>query len=118
MGSPVYRALDVIHRGLLPEVQPGEELPAFFVNSLGEEEPYDIDRLLEHGLIEPATAAAKREKATEKSESEPEKSESPAPAKPEAPSEPAAKASPTGDSGAKAAPKRAPRRSRSKRAAK
>lgn len=54
-----YRALHLVSRGLLPPVPIGEEIPDFYVDSLGSKQPVDYDRLVELGAAEEVKTPAK-----------------------------------------------------------
>lgn len=47
-----HRALHVVSRGLAEPVAPGELIPATYVDSLGNEQPFDFDRLVELGAAQ------------------------------------------------------------------
>jgi hypothetical protein len=55
MGHGQYRALDNVHSGNGPVVKPGEIVPATFIDSLGETQPVDFDRLVELGAVQDAS---------------------------------------------------------------
>ena len=55
-----HRALALVSRGLLPPVAVGELIPDTYVDSLGDEQPVDFDRLVGLGAAEPVTAKKRR----------------------------------------------------------
>lgn len=111
-----YRTLDVVHRGLLGSVPAGEILPDTFMRADGTDEAYDLDRLLELELIEPATS--KRTPAPDPP-ADPDPPDPPDPPEPPAPPADAPEGKPEGakaPADAPAKPKRAPAAKRARRA--
>ncbi len=61
-----HRALTQILLGLDPPLAPGDPVPATYTNSAGEQQPVDLECLLEAGAIErdePKPKAASKAKA-------------------------------------------------------
>lgn len=58
--ATTYLALQTVLLGNTPPAQPGEEIPATYIDSNGDVQPVDFDRLLELGAAEPAASAKRK----------------------------------------------------------